>query len=259
MRSRGFTLVCALIVAGSARVASGFAVVLTNDAEHARITVADYPGQRDVVVVAWQDVPGVTPASGAMVYRADGSRPTRYLAIGGGGRFALIEHGRGRWGRGTPVFDVVSDDPDRPLAMVTDTSQRVDVPALLAQYGAFENIAPADEPRTVIEAAIAAKAAQANQACKSQITAKLQWQTFASPASMRLAKQAVSILQAIEAVCGDKDYAAAVRGVRELRVDYQADAGALRLERTGAALAVRLSDASFNPRETAQRWLTDHL
>src|SRR5262249_11648267 len=57
MCSRGFTLVCALIVAGSARVASGFAVVLTNDAEHARITVADYPGQRDVVVVAWQDVP----------------------------------------------------------------------------------------------------------------------------------------------------------------------------------------------------------
>jgi hypothetical protein len=76
---------------------------------------------------------------------------------------------------------------------------------------------------------------------------------------MRLAKQAVSILQAIEAVCGDKDYAAAVRGVRELRVDYQADAGALRLERTGATLTVRLSDTSFNPRETAQRWLTDHL
>jgi hypothetical protein len=257
MRSHGSTLVCALILAGSARVASGFAVVLLNEAEHARITVADYPGQRDVVVVSWQDVPGVTPASGAMVYRADGNRPTRYFAIGGGGRFALIEHGRGRWSRS--AFDVVSDDPDRPLAMVGDTNQRVDVPALLAQYGAFENIAAADEPRPVIEAAIAAKAAQANQACKSQIAAKLQWQTFASPASVRLAKQAVSILQAIEAVCGDKDYAAAVRGVRELRVDYQADAGALRLERTGATLAVRLSDTSFNPRETAQRWLTDHL
>jgi hypothetical protein len=209
-------------------------------------------------VVAWQDVPGVTPASGAMVYRSDGGRPARYLAIGGGGRFALIEHGRG-WGRGRAVFDVVSDDPDRPLAMVGDARQTVDVPALLAQYGAFENIAAADEPRAVIEAAIAAKAAQANQACKSQIVAKPQWQTFASPASVRLARQTVSILQAIEAACGDKDYAAAVRAVRELRVDYQADAGALRLERTGAVLAVRLSDTSFNPRETAQRWLTDHL
>ena len=49
-------LVCALILAGSARVAFGFAVVLIHEAEHARITVADYPGQRDVVVVAWQDV-----------------------------------------------------------------------------------------------------------------------------------------------------------------------------------------------------------
>jgi hypothetical protein len=252
-------LTCALVLAGSARAASGFAVVLLNEAEHARITVADVPGQRDVVVVAWQDVPGVTPASGAMAYRADGNHPARYLAIGGGGRFALIEHGRGRWGRGTAAFDVVSDDPDRPLAMVSDSRQSVDVPALLAQYAAFENIAAADEPRAVIEAAIAAKAAQANQACKSQIVARLQWQTFASPASVRLAKQAVSILQAIEAVCGDKDYAAAIRAVRELRVDYQADAGALRLERTGAALAVRLGDASFNPRETAQRWLTDHL
>jgi len=262
MLSRRSALTCALLLAGSARVASGFAVVLTNDVEHARITVADYPGQRDVVVVAWQDVPGVTPASGAMIYRADGdSHPARYFAVGGGGRFALIEHGRGRRSRGAiaPSFDVVSDDPQRPLAMAPDSSQRVDAPALLAQYGAFENIAAADEPRTVIDAAIAARLAQANQACGSRITAKLQWQTFATPASARLAKQAVSILQAIEAVCGDKDYAAAVRGVHELRVDYQADAGALRLERTGATLAVRFSDTSFNPRETAQRWLTDHL
>jgi hypothetical protein len=260
MLPRGSRLICALVLAGSARVAFGFAVVLTNEAEHARITVADYPGQRDVIVVAWQDVPGVTPASGAMIYHADGdSHPTRYFAVGGGGRFALIEHGRGRRSRGAPAFDVVSDDPQHPLAMAPDTSQHIDVPALLAQYGAFENIAAADEPRTVIEAAIAAKAAQANQACKSQIAVKLQWQTFASPASVRLAKQAVSILQAIEAACGDKDYASSVRGVRELRVDYQADAGALRLERTGATLVVRLSDTSFNPRETAQRWMTDHL
>src|SRR4051812_31178915 len=168
MLPRGSKLACALILVGSARVAFGFAVVLTNEAEHARITVADYPGQRDVIVVAWQDVPGVTPASGAMVYRADVSRPTRYFAVGGAGRFALIEHGRG-WGRGRAVFDVVSDDPDRPLAMVGDPRQSVDVPALLAQYGAFENIAAADEPRAAIEAAIAAKAAQVNQACKSQI------------------------------------------------------------------------------------------
>jgi hypothetical protein len=238
-----------------------FAVVLTNEIEQAKITMADYPGQRDVVVVAWQGMPGVTPPSGAMIYRRDRSTgDTRYFAIGGGGRFSIIDRGRGRLIRGTAtaVFDVVSDDPDHPLAFVADTSQSVDVPALLARYDAFENIAASAETRAAIDAAIAAKAAQANRACGSQLAPRLQWKTFAAP-SARLAKQAVSILEAIEAICADKDYAAAIRGVRELRVDYQADAGALRLERSGAALAVRLSDTSFNPRETARIWLTDHL
>jgi hypothetical protein len=254
-------LTIALILAGSAHAASGFAVVLTNDAEHTKITVADYPGHRDLLVVAWQDVPGVTPASGAMIYHADRSTSeTRYFAIGGGGRFSLVGGGRSRWGRGTrSVFDVVSDDPQHPLVVAGDPSQTVDVPALLAQYGAFEHIAAPGETTGVIDAAVAAQAAQTNRACGSQIAARLQWKAFATSESVRLAKQTVSILEAIEASCADKDYAAAVRGVRELRVDYQADAGALGLERTGATLAVRLSDTSFNPRETARIWLTDHL
>ena len=96
MLPRGSTLICALVLAGSARVASGFAVVLTHEAEHARITVADYPGQRDVLVVAWQDVPGVTPASGAMIYRPDrDGHAARYFAVGGGGKFALVGFSEG--------------------------------------------------------------------------------------------------------------------------------------------------------------------
>lgn len=254
-------LIVALTLMGSAH-AFGFAVVLTNDIEQTKITVADVPGQRDVLVVAWQNVPGVTPASGAMMYSPERSTSqTRYFAIGGGGRFALIDRGRARLIRGTatPVYEVVGGDRKQPLAVVADGSQTVDVPALLAQYAVFENIAAPGETRAAIEAAVAAKAAQANRACGSQLAPKLAWKAFATPASERLAKQAVSILEAIEAVCADKDYAAAVRAVRELRVDYQADGGALRLERAGAALAVRLSDTSFNPRETARRWLTDEL
>ena len=255
-------LTFALVLAGSAHVAFGFAVVLTNDVEHAKITIADYPGQQDVFVVTWQGVPGVTPASGAMIYHADGSTgEARYFAIGGGGRFALVERGGGRRSHGSSrrAFEVISDDPKRPLLVTGDASQPVDVPALLAQYDAFENIAASGEANTVIEAAVAAKAAQTNKACGSKIAAKLQWKTFATPASARLAKQAVSILEALEAACADKDYAASIRAVRELRVDYQADGGALRLERTGAALAVRFSDTSFNPRETARLWLSHHL
>lgn len=260
MIHRVSVLACVL-AAGSAHAAPGFAVALTNEIEHAKITVAELPGQRDVLVVAWRDVPGVTPASGAMIYQADrGSNETRYFAIGGGGHFALVERWRGRRGHGPWIgFDVISDDPKRPISVTGDARQPVDVPALLAQYDAFENIAAPGEARTVIDAAIAAKAAQTNRACGSQIAPKLAWKTFATPASGRLAKQAVSILEALEAACSDKDYAAAIRGVRELRVEYQAGAGALRLERTGAVLAVRLSDTSFNPRETARAWLTDHL
>jgi hypothetical protein len=254
-------LVCALALAGPAHAAPGFAVALTNDVEHARLTVAEVPGQPDVLVVAWQDVPGVTPAAGAMIYKAErGSSEVRYFAIGGGGRFSLVERWRARRGHGPHVgFDVISDDPDRPLAVLGDARKPVDVPALLAQYAAFEHIAPPGEARSVTEAAIAARAAQVNRACGSQVTPRVQWKTFASPEAARLAKQAVSILEALEAACADKDYATAVRTVRELRVDYQADGGALHLERTGAALAVRLSDTSYNPRETARAWLTDHL
>jgi hypothetical protein len=95
-------LACVLAV-GSARAAPGFAVVLTNDVEHAKITLADVPGQRDVLVVAWQDVPGVTPASGAMIYAADrGSSEARYFAsaAAGGSRSSSVDEGgaaTGRW------------------------------------------------------------------------------------------------------------------------------------------------------------------
>lgn len=261
MIARVSKLACALVLAGTAQAAAGFSVVLTNEVEHAKITIAEVPGQRDTVVVAWQDVPGVTPATGAMVYYRDrSSSEIRYFAIGGGGKFSLFDRGRGRSARATSVaFHAVSDDPRHPLVLIGDTSQTVDVPALLAQYAAFENAAAPSETKAAIEAAVAAKAAQANKACGSQIAPKVQWKAFAAPASMRLAKQAVSILESIEAACADKDYAKAVRTLRELQVDYQADGGALRLERTGAALAVRFSDTSYNPRETSRIWLTDHL
>src|SRR5690348_4221153 len=258
---RPLPFVLALVLAPPAHAAPGFAVALTNDVEHAKLTVAELPGQPDVLVVAWQDLPGVTPASGAMIYKAErGSSEVRYFAIGGAGHFALLERWRVRRGYGPHVgFDIISDDPKRPLVVTGDTRKPVDVPALLAQYAAFENVAPPGEARTVTDAAIAARAAQTNRACGSQLTPKVQWKAFSTPEAARLAKQAISILEALEAACADKDYATAVRAVRELRVDYQPDGGALRLERTGAALAVRFSDTSYNPRETARAWLTDHL
>src|SRR4029078_8858060 len=87
-----------------------------------------------------------------------------------------------RRGHGPHVgFDVISDDPKRPLPVTGDARKPVDVPALLAQYAASENIAPPGEARTVTEAAIAAKATQTNRACGSQIAPKVQWKAFATP------------------------------------------------------------------------------
>lgn len=235
------------------------AVVLTNDLEHARVTVVEYPGAPDALIVAWQDVPGVTPTSGAMVYQRDqGEGETRYLAIGGGGKFALLDRGRSRLVRASalPMMWVIVD-PRHPLEVVPDANQRIDTPALVAQYEAFEAIAPAAATRTTIEAAIAAQVAQTNKVCSSQLAPRTQWAAFGK--HLRLANQAVAILEAIESACGDKDYASAVRKLRELRIDYKADGGALRLEVAGAELAVHFSDTSFNPRETAQLWLHDHL
>ena len=235
-------------------------VVLANDLEHARVTVADYPGVPDAWIVAWQDVPGVTPSSGAMVYkREQGDSETHYLAIGGGGKLALLDRGRSRLIRASslPVMWVVANDPKHPIEVVPDANQRVDVPALLAQYEAFEAIAPATATKTTIDAAIAAQLAHTNKVCGGQLAARTQWPSFGT--NLRRANEAVAILEAVDAACSDKDYAASVRKLRTLKVDFKSGGGELRLEITGTELAVHLSDTSFNPRETAQIWLKDHL
>ena len=254
--------VLAVLALASTPAAAAFTVMLANDSTHTRVTIAEVPGARDAFVVAWQDIPGTTPATGAMVYyREHGDSETRWLAVGGGGLFSIIDRGWGHLRRGTAVATayVISDDPAHPLVLADTEATSVDVPALLAKYAAFENIAARGEPRSAIEAAITAKTAQTNRACGSHVAAKLDWKSFATPASLALAKQTISIFEAIEHQCGDKDYAAAVQAMREVRVDYQADGGALRLDKTGGVLGVHLSDTSWNPRETAAVWLKDHL
>ncbi len=134
----------------------------------------------------------------------------------------------------------------------------VDVPALMAKYGAYENIAAPTEARAAIEAAITSATARVDHACGSHLAVKIDWTSFGA-ANVSRAKQAASILEAIDTACADKDYAAAVRALHEVRVDYKASGGALRLESSNAVLAAHFSDTSWNPRETAAVWLKDHL
>jgi hypothetical protein len=234
--------------------AFGFSALLRSDTSKLEIEIADLPGSRDRFVVAWKNLPGPTP-SGAMIYRKDeGQSESHYFAVGGGGLFAIVDHGaRRRHG-----FAVVADDPAHPEAMFVD-SREVDVPALMAKYAAFENIAGAAETQPVIEATLTARAAQLDKTCRGHLAPQVRWADFTKPGKLAFAKQAISILDAIEAACTDKDYRAAVARVTALSVGFQADGGALQLSHSGTTLAVVLSDTSFNPRESAALWLKDKL
>jgi hypothetical protein len=239
-------------------VIAALTVVLGNDATHTRITIAELPS--GAYAVAWRDVPGVVPATGAMIFIRDrGDSETRYTAAGGGGLFAIVDRGGAHLVRGTAmsIAWIVSDDPNHPLEVVVEPAN-VDVPALMAKYGAYENIGAPTEARAAIESAITSTTARADHACGSHLAVKIDWTSFGA-ANVSRAKQAVSILEAVETACADKDYAAAVRALHEVRVDYQASGGALRLETTNAVLAAHFSDTSWNPRETAAVWLKDHL
>jgi hypothetical protein len=231
----------ALIALGTTpALASG--VVLTTDLSKLRIEMVDLPDHVHAIV-AWQNLPGPRP-SGAMVYQQDQSdSETRYFAVGGGGLFAIIDHG----GRHRS-FSVIADDPAHPERMIVE-SRDVELATLQAKYDAFENIAPAKETKPVIEANVTAAAAQTDKACGGHLAPQIRWAGFTG--KLGLAKQAVSILEALETACADKDYRAVARTLTALTVDFKADS-ALQLAHTGTTLSVVIGDTSFNPRESAE-------
>jgi hypothetical protein len=58
--------------------------------------------------------------------------------------------------------------------------------------------------------------------------------------------------------CSDRDYKDAISKLRSLHIGYRAD-GALDLATKGSDVAALISPNSFNPRETAVRWIKDKL
>jgi hypothetical protein len=252
----------AMLLLAAAPAAPALSLVLVDDAEHTTIAIADYPGATGAYVLGWQDVPGVS-GSGALVYRRDrDGDDTRYTAIGGEGPVALVDRGRATLVDGTlvPVYDLVAADPRHPQHVVVARGAKVDVPALVARYDAYEGIA-AGAARAAIDASVGAHAAQASKACGGKLAVAIEWSSFSTHASEAVAGEAIPVLAALAQLCSDSDYAAAARKLRELRVDYRADGGALRLELLagGVTLALHLSETSFNPRETAHAWLKDGL
>ena len=250
-----------LLLGGAAHAAPAFGVVLTNDSTKIRIAIADLPGSKDLFLVTWDDLPGAS-ATGAMVfYKDQGSTEVRYFAVGGGGPFTIVDRGRHTLINGTlvPVYHLVQRDPDHPTKLVVGTGKQLDPAAMLAKYGAFEHVGAPGEARPAIEAAIAGAAAHANQACGARVGAQVQWGDFTKANRLALAKQAMAIFEALESMCGDKDYRAAVRALTVMRVELRADVAGLELKIGGATLTVTLGDTSFNPRESARQWLDNHL
>jgi hypothetical protein len=254
-------LLALLLLAGSAHAAPAFGVVLTNDTTNLRIAIADLPGSQDRFLVTWDDLPGETAAGAMVFYREQDSDETRYFAVGGGGPFSIIDRGRHTLIAGSlgAVFHVIQNDPNHPTHLVARSGKQLDPKAMLARYGAFEHVAAPGEARPAIEAAIAGAAAHANKACGAKLGPQVPWADFAKAGKIALAKQAMAIFEALESLCGDKDYRAAVQALTAVRVELRADAAGLELQAAGATLTAGLGDTSFNPRESARLWLVNHL
>jgi len=247
------------ILLGSARAALAFTGAYASDTSRIRIEIAELPGHADLLLVGWSDLPGPVP-SGAMIYKRDrGLTETRYFAVGGGGPAAIVDLGGATLVAGTivPMLAIVTDDPDHPLDVTLERGRKVDVAALSAKYAAFEHIAPPATGRAAMEAAIGAGAAKANRACGAKIAPDVQWAEFDKAGMLPLANQALAIYEAIESMCADKDYRAALRAVTRLRVELRGDG--LALEVKHGELAVQINDTSWNPRETAAVWLKNNL
>jgi hypothetical protein len=255
------SLLALLLVAGSAHAAPAFGVVLSNDSTKIRIEIADLPGAKDLFIVTWDDLPGGT-ATGAMVfYRDQGSTETRYFAVGGTGPFAIADRGQHTLINGTlvPIYSVVQRDPDHPIRLVAGSGKSLDATAMLARYAAFEHVGAPGEARPAIETAITGAAAHANRTCSARLAPQVQWDGFTKAGKLGLAKQAMAIFEALESLCDDKDYRAAVQALTAVRVELRADATGLELKTGGAVLTAAFSDTSYNPRESARRWLENHL
>jgi len=254
-------LLALLLLAGSAHAAPAFGVVLTNDTTKIRAEVTDLPGSNELLLVAWDDLPGPSPSGAMVFYKDQGTSETRYFAVGGGGPFSIVDHGRHTLIDGTlgAVYNLVQRDPDHPIRLVARSGRKLDPAAMLAKYSAYEHVAAPGEAKPAIEAAVAGAAAHASKLCSARLGPQIQWDQFTKAGKLALAKQAMAIFEALESLCGEKDYRAAVQALAAVRVELRADAPGLELKVGGATLTAVISDTNFNPRETARQWLENHL
>jgi hypothetical protein len=249
------------IVAMTAR-ADALEITLASDTSSTRVVMVDHPADAsgNTVLVSWDHVPGA-PDSGALVFRRErGTRDVRYFAIGGHGPFLIIDRGRHALTAGTsvPVFELVTDDPAHPAALRVVADQKIDLPAVLARYDAFEHLVASGAGRTAVDAAISAQVARTSKACGRAPAAEIAWDPLKKAGKLELASQAVAIYEALEVLCADADYRAAIGKLQKLHVGYRGE-GALELAVTGSTLSATVSATSFDPREVARTWLHDNL
>ncbi len=250
----------AIVVAG--RSAFAVEVVLVDRTSNTTVAMADYPGDRtgNTVVVAWDDAPGGQPAGAMMFRRERHGDDTAYVAIGSG-PILIVDRGDRTLVSGTivPVFEVAfARDWDHEVPMVVSRDRKLDVATLIERYRAYEHIAGDREGKSKIETAIRAQLAQTNTACNGSLRTDVAWTEFERAGQIVLAKQTVGLLEAMASKCVDRDYKVAIGKLRALRISYRAD-GALDLAVKGSDVAASISPSSFNPRETAIRWIKDNL
>ena len=259
----GLQIVVGLVaIAACGRSALALGIVLVDRTSQATVAMADDPqdSSGNTVIVAWDNAPG-DPAQGAMMFRRErhDSRTT-YVAIGGG-PILVVDRGRHTLVSGTsvPVFEVAfARDWDHPVQMVASQDIKLDVAALIGRYRVYEHIAADREGKAEIDTAIRAQLARTNTACKGALRTDVGWTGFERAGHLALAKQTVGLLEAMASSCSDRDYQGAIAKLRVLHIGHRAD-GPLDLATRGPDVAASISPKSFNPRETAVRWIKDHL
>jgi hypothetical protein len=262
-RSGALHLVIGLaVIVVSARSALAVEVVLVDRTSQATVAMADYPEDKsgNTVVVAWDNAPGDLPTGAMMFRRERHSSRTVYVAIGGG-PILIVDRGGHALVSGTsvPVFEVAfAKDWDHPVQMVASPDAKLDIAKLVGRYRMYEHIAGDGEGKREIDAAIRAQLAHTNTACSGSLGTDVAWMEFERAGQVALAKQTVALLEALASSCSDRDYKDAISKLRRLRIGYRAD-GALDLVSKGSEIGASISPKSFNPRETARRWIKDNL
>jgi hypothetical protein len=235
-------------------VAQAEELMLADEAERVSVTITGWGPSGRRSIVQWKGVPGAD--DGVAIFERSGDEgQSRLTVVGGGASFWLRSGPSAALVKGTslPTWELVLDR--RPP--ITLVSRPGDVPRQLLEraYREAHGLPLDAQPKERVTASLEAARKKVSSACGAAPAVRVDWPAFGRAALPVVAAQ---VLAALEALCGDADYRAAIAELRELIVTPTATTD-FELERATGSVIVRLRDDVANPRERALQSLRDTL